>query len=371
MTLKTIPRAAVAVAAAAAIAAALVSCSSDSSENAESAQEVYDRFAGMSGDERHDALVEAAQEEGDLVVYTQNSYVESLLVPAFEEEYGINVTVFRATVEELRQRVLQEADANRIQNDIIESIGSEMPIFAEEADLISPYESDLTADIPEEAKTPYFTAAYYVAELPVANRDLVPEDQLPDNYPAYADPEWAGKLAIDQGDVFWYNNLYRYFTETEGYSDDEFADMMKAIAANSRTVNGHVSNTELLSAGDFSVFLSNYLQYVPTDGSGPLIFRDIAPVGLQLVGPALMKEASHPAAAVLWIDFYMTQAQAILNDRGYIPANPSQISDYEPRLPEGTEFIYDDWEMLSSPEAKEWQQAFENLLTGQDPVLPE
>lgn len=348
---------------------ALVSCGSDGGA-ASSPQAVYDEYASMNGQERRDALVEAAQAEGELTVYSTNSALERMIAPAFEEEYGITVTVYRATTEELRQRVLQEASANRIQNDVVETNASEMALLAREADLIAPYESEIAERIPDEAKTPYMTGAYYIATLPISNRSQAPAEELPTSFEDYADPEWAGRLAIDQGDYNWYHNLYRHYTNERGYTDQEFIDMMEGIVANSRSVTGHVSNTELLSAGDFSVFLSDYLHYVPRDRSGPLTYTPIDPVTLQVLGAQPMREAEHPAAALLFVDYYLTEGQALLDEAGFIPANPDEIPDYEPRLPDDTVFVYDDWEELVN-NGNAWQTAFENLLQGSGPVLPE
>lgn len=355
--------------------ALLAGCSSadTGSGDADATDSVYAKYAAMSGDERHEALVEAAQAEGELTVYSTNSALEKVLGPAFEAEYGIKLNIFRGTTTDVRQRLIQEADANRIQADVIETKESEMELIAQYGDgnLITPYEGEIADSIDDSAKTPHLVASYYIATTPIFNTSKVDPADFPDSYEDFADPKWKGQLAIDQNDLNWYQDLYNYYTGELGWSDDEFVDMMKGIAANSRVVDGHVSNTELLRAGDFSVFLSDFIHYVPKDGSGPISYNpDFEPVTLQLVGPSLLTAAKHPAAALLFMDFYMTEGQAMLDEAGFIPTNPDAVSGYEARLAPDAATVNDDWENLLV-NGVAWQTAFDNLLKGIDPVLPE
>jgi iron(III) transport system substrate-binding protein len=62
---------------------------------ASKAQEVYDRINGMTGEARHKTLVELAEKEGKLSIYTSNTDMQAL-VDGFENEYDIDVSVYRA-----------------------------------------------------------------------------------------------------------------------------------------------------------------------------------------------------------------------------------------------------------------------------------
>ena len=139
---------------------------------------VYAKFAAMKGKSRHDQLVDAAKAEGQLVIYVTNTAIEKKIVPAFEKEYGIDVAVYRATTEQVRGRVLQEAGAHRVLNDVVETKDSEMAILGQQG-LIAPYTSDIAGTIPAEAKTDDMVGAYYIATLPIHNVRLVQPGQLP------------------------------------------------------------------------------------------------------------------------------------------------------------------------------------------------
>ncbi|MFI5613590.1 ABC transporter substrate-binding protein [Amycolatopsis sp. NPDC051903] len=330
---------------------------------------VYSKFAALHGKSRHDQLVAAAKAEGQLVIYVTNTAIEKKIVPAFEKEYGIDVAVYRATTEQVRGRILQEAGAHRVLNDVVETKDSEMAILGGQG-LIAPYTSDIAKTIPSEAKTDDMVGAYYIATLPIHNVRLAQPNELPRDLAGYADPKWQGKVAVDQGDFNWYEDLYTYYTKQKGMSDDDFVALMKSVAKNFRVVDGHVSNTTLLQAGDFPVFLSDFLQYVPSRAKDLSFQPALQPVTLQILGADPMKGAAHPAAALLFCDFYLTEAQKYLHDAGYIPTNPAAIRGYRPRLPEGTHFVYDDWRTLASDRGNAWQEAWSNLLKGKDPVLP-
>ena len=353
------------------IGSLLAACGSPATANTQAAQDAYAKYAAMKGKTREDALVAAAKSEGSVSLYITNSAIKPEIVPAFEKKYGIKVTIYRATTEQLRTRILQEAGAHRIQNDVVETKDSEMAILDQKG-LITPYKSEIADRIPAEAKTDDMVGAYYIATLPIHNTKQVQPNELPKDIAGYADPKWKGKVAVDQGDFNWYEDIYNYYTKQKGMSDADFVKMMKSVAANFRVVDGHVANTQLFQAGDFPVFLSDFLHYVPATGNTTLSFEPpMTPVTLQILGANPMKGAAHPAAALLFCDFYLTEAQKYLNDAGYIPTNPSAIPGYKPRLPEGTTVVYDDWKTLSSDKGNAWQQAWSNLLKGQDPVLPQ
>lgn len=74
----------------------------------------------LANDEDFQRLVEAAQSEGSVVWYTSvPSGPADLIGAAFEQEYGIPVTVTRSGGEDLLQRFMLEADSGRVMNDLL------------------------------------------------------------------------------------------------------------------------------------------------------------------------------------------------------------------------------------------------------------
>ena len=67
----------------------------EDSDLAIAAAETYDKFNGMTGQERTDELVACAEEEGQLNVYTSNTDMEDL-IDVFSDQYDIEVNNYRA-----------------------------------------------------------------------------------------------------------------------------------------------------------------------------------------------------------------------------------------------------------------------------------
>lgn len=331
----------------------------------------FERYAELTGQEREDTLLADAKEEGGLSVYTSNTNLEESIVPAFEEKYGLEVTVYRATNEAVVQRALQEAETGRPGNDLIEGDSGNMNVLTD-AEVITPYQSEIRDGMPEEAQFENWTAARYTTTLPVWNTDLVPDSQLPASFEELADPKWAGQLSLESTDYSWYLTLYKYFTEEQGMSDNEFSEMFQGIAANSQVVNGHPELQSLISAGEIAIGVSAYLHsafQAQADGA-PAAFQPLfAPVVRDPLGLALMANAEHPASALLFVDFYLTDGQAIIADQGRDPANPDAVPGYVPTIPEDVEILEFDHETIES-QGREWAEAYNRLLQGGDDVLP-
>ncbi|WP_049579901.1 ABC transporter substrate-binding protein [Streptomyces sp. SBT349] len=349
------------------VALVVAACGTPSTLTPIDNSDTYADYNALRGDERREALVAAAQEEGHLTVYTTSDNVRSTVAPAFEEEYGISVSVYRATTETIRQRILQETDAGRPRNDVVETNDIEMAILAGR-DLLGAYEPGIEVD--ERAVLPFMVGAYFIATLPIRNTDLVAPDDAPRELADFTDPRWEGRLALEKEDSNWYLTAYRYFT-AQGMSQDDFVAMMKGIAANARTVSGHLTSNELLKSGEYSVFVTDFLHYATAENAGPVDHEPfVQPVNLQVLGAVPMRGAENPAAATLWSDFYLTEAQPLLNGNAGVPTNPSAIPDYQPLLPDDEGVLVEDWRTLLEDGA-EWAAAYGNLLAGRDPVLPD
>jgi iron(III) transport system substrate-binding protein len=77
-------------------------------------------IAGYQGADRTQRLVEGARREGTLTFYSNMPTDDNkALVGGFEAKYGVKVNLYRASSEEIRQRVLNEARARRHEVDLI------------------------------------------------------------------------------------------------------------------------------------------------------------------------------------------------------------------------------------------------------------
>lgn len=354
---------------AAVMSVALTACGSPAASNGDSAElvdshakEVFDEYNGMSGEERTEALVAAAQEEGELSVYTSNTDLDAI-VEAFTEKYDIDVNVYRGNSESVLQRVLQESQAGFAGVDLIETNSGELNILGEEG-ILYPYESELRDAVREEGQKEFWTADRFNAFVAAWNTDLVADDEVPTSLEGFADSRWKGRISMELGDVDWFSAMWNYYLD-QGKSEDEVRAMFDAIAANSKIVKGHTVQAELLSAGEFAAGVSMYSHSVQegTEDGRPITWRSddvepVQPLVLRPNGAGLVGTAEHPAAAVLFLDFLLTDGQDAIAAEYRIGSVPTAEDPLA-----GLETIQvDEDEMLNN--AEHWDELYADVVQG-------
>jgi iron(III) transport system substrate-binding protein len=139
------------------------------------------------------------------------------------------------------------------------------------------------------------------------------------------------------------------------------------MANGAKVVKGHTVMGELLSAGQFSVAASNYSYLVQraADKGAPVAYQPfVQPVIARPQGAALLKTAVHPAAALLFVDWLLTEGQQVFVDLGLTPSiEPEGLKDPL----EGLEVIPVDVDKLLN-EQKQWSDRYSALLEKSDHV---
>lgn len=325
----------------------------------------FAKYSGLSGQQRTDKLLADARAEGQLGIYTSNTDIGDL-VSDFEKTYpGIKVNAFRANSETVLQRIQQEAGANRIANDIVDTDDFELDALNSQG-MLATYESPVRDRLRKEALFPGWTATRFNAFVVGWNTKLVPAGQEPRSFEDLADPKWKGKLAMELSDFDWYMSLHTYLTTKKGMSSAQADDLFKRLTANAKVVKGHTVMGELLSAGQFAVALSIYSHTIDKaahEDGAPVDFRPIVtPVILRPNGAGLMRDAKHPAAALLWMDWALTDGQKPIAKAFRIPAEPN-VPGFSDPIPAGTE-IFNVPQDLLVKESKQWSDAYDNLVRG-------
>jgi iron(III) transport system substrate-binding protein len=87
--------------------------------------------------------------------------------------------------------------------------------------------------------------------------------------------------------------------------------------------NGHGLNTNMLASGEVPLtFTQYYEQAARAKAEGaPIGISVLNPVVAVPTGLAVLTRAPHPNAAMLFVDFYLTDAQKILAEHHYVPSN--------------------------------------------------
>ena len=295
-------------------------------------------------------LVAAAKAEGEVVVYsTAPPEDNKALASAFEARYGVPVKIWRASSEDILQRAMAEANAGRPQADAFINTGLGLEPMSREK-LLRAIDSPLTARLIPEASPAHreWTGFYLAIMVQLYNTNLVKKADLPKSWDDLLDSRWAGKLAIEAADSDWFQAV------VENIGKDKGLALFRDIAAKNRVSvrKGHSLLANLVVAGEIPLALTTYdFTAAQLRRSGaPVDFFAIAPAMAVQVASAVAREPKHPAAAMLFHDFLLGEAQDILARREFITTRrdvvakapfPIQIQD-APRVLDGMR----EWEEL-------------------------
>jgi iron(III) transport system substrate-binding protein len=338
------------------------------SGEATAAEGVFEEIGALTGDERRERLVELAAEEGNtLSIYTSmNADIADIVVPQFEEEFGIDVELYRADSETVLQRILQESSASFAGADVVETNATEMAVVASEG-LTGDYAGEQRDKINEDFQYDGWTPTRFNIFAPAWNTNLVGEDLIPTTWEDLADPKYDGVVSLEVGDYDWYMTLYGHFQE-QGMEDAEIDKMFADIASGSKVAKGHSGQVELLSAGEFGVVAASYTYLTEKARSSGAPVDDqpfVEPVVARANGAGLLKSSEHPATAMLFLDWYLEDGQAVILENGLTPAVMPDGSDPLG----GLEVLPVDVQQLLD-EGTEWSERYDQVVRGGE-QLPE
>jgi iron(III) transport system substrate-binding protein len=296
---------------------------------------IVTKFDAMMGSNRESELLKEAKKEGQVTVYGSTS-TTPVIAKAFTKKYGIKVNVYNGGTEADVQKVLVEAQAGHGTADVIEDPASDLETLNRQYKILDDYESPYRKEVPASGQGKGWTATREHAFVVGYNTKLLPTSQLPTSYQAFADPQWKGKIVVEPGDYDWFYGLYSYF-QHQGMSDADIDDLFKKIAANAKVVKGHTSQSQGLASGQYDAAMSVYtdtMSRVIADGApvtwGGAGKPTVQPVVTRYEADALLKDAPHPAAGILWMDFNLSpdgvQASLAIGDLPTVPFpnNPLQ-----------------------------------------------
>jgi iron(III) transport system substrate-binding protein len=328
------------------------------------AEKLYAEVGPLKGQARRDKLVALAKKEGKLSLYTSmTSDIADIVTKAFTDQFGIDIDTYRAGSETVLQRVLQEQSANYAGNDVVETNANELFDLNGEH-MLATYKGERRDMVPKAGQFDGWTATRFNLFAPSWNTDLVKPGDAPKTWEDLADPKWDGKLSMELTDSDWYLTLYGYWRK-QGKSEKEIDSLFAKMADGAKIVKGHTVQGELLSAGQFSVVASNYSYIVARakDKGAPVDYLPfVEPVIARPNGVALMRSAKHPAAAMLFTDWLLTEGQKVLSDAGLTPAI---VAGDDPL--KGVEIVPIDVRTLVD-DGEKWQKKYDQVVAGGEKV---
>ncbi|MFY9129138.1 MAG: extracellular solute-binding protein [Limnohabitans sp.] len=286
-------------------------------------------LSALKGPERVQRLVEGAKKEGLVSIYTSMPVDDiTALTSAFEQKYGVKSKVWRSGSEKILQRGLLEAKASRYEVDVFETNGPEMEVLSREK-ILQQSNAPGLADLIPQAIPPHrewiatrlniFTCAY--------NTKLVRKEDLPKTYADLLDPKWKGKLAVEAEDSDWLAETVLKMGEEKGIA--LFKEIAKRNGVSVR--KGHTLLANLVASGEVPLGLTlyNYKIEQMKNSGAPVDWFSLDPTVARPNGNGVARNAPHPHAALLFQDFELTDGQAILGKRDFIPTStkvPSNLN---------------------------------------------
>jgi iron(III) transport system substrate-binding protein len=229
--------------------------------------------------------------------------------------------------------------------------------------LFYPYQGELRDKVRAEGRKDGWTADRFNAFVIGWNTGKVPTGTEPKSLRDLAAPQWKNRVGLEIGDIDWFAAMYNYY-KSQGQSDDEVMAFFHQLAANSKITKGHTVMGELLSAGQFDVAASIYSHTVDNaaEKGAPVAWRTngkpVEPVVLRPNGAGLMKSAKHPAAAMLFFDFLLTDGQKAIAGANRIGAIPTA---QDPLAGVQTVSVPEE-ELLNNPQ--KWSDTYKSITDG-------
>lgn len=254
-------------------------------------------------------LAEDAKKEGEVVWYSTLSAPESReLADLFEQRYpSVKVKIVRSGGGALVNRVLSEFGAKAHIVDVILGADSRgaIPVFKKKG-VITKYKFPNRDFVPNDLKDQegYWTSLYQLTVVLAYNKNLVKPSDVPKSYEDLLDPKWKGKKILNDTEQYvWFGTLLSVWGKEKGMN--YFQKLAQQEQVFQRGARGRL---QLVIAGEFPLTIA-YGPHVQgyADQGAPVDWAPLEPVVVSPISVLLAKEAPHPNAARLFVDFFFSK----------------------------------------------------------------
>lgn len=253
-----------------------------------------------------------AQTEGKVVIYTAQGadLVEALAADFEKRNPGIDAEVFHLTGAPLAERFYADASRGQVVADVITNGAPEMQEFGE-AGLLAPYTNDdFKAHVTEErlGLEPYGYIDQFASGAVVYNTSKVSPEEIAtiNNWTDLADPKWKGRIVLVDPNMT--SSHFQYYVGLySAMGEKAFDDWLATLAKNNPTIlNSNTPSVDGILRGEFDIGIiteGNPLRRMKVEGGPPLGIKYVSPTPAQFSSTALVKNAPHPQAAKLFLDY--------------------------------------------------------------------
>jgi ABC-type Fe3+ transport system substrate-binding protein len=286
-----------------------------------------------------DALIAAAQREGELTWYTtQLVPMAEAMAAAFTAKYGVKVQHARYSPGDIALRIRNEGKAGRMLSDVFD--GTEGVSILKKEGLVIAWRPPSGARLPQQFTDPdgYWTATNLFVLSPAFNADLVTPGTEPRTLEDLLDPRWKGRMAMSStpgiaGGPGFIEVALRAFGEDKG-----MAYLAKLAAQDVAPVGGSPATLSRVMTGESAIGLQLFVTQVAAAAAkgAPVRTIPLSPALAVYSVVCLTKGGRHPNAAKLFVDFVVSpEGQAIYRQQGYINVDPD-LPPLDPTLrPDG------------------------------------
>ena len=274
------------------------------------------------GADRDQRLVEQARKEGQVLLYSTMTVADGkILATAFEKKYGVRVVHWRSGAERIVNRAISEARARRYEADVFETSSNRMEMLYREGlleDFHSPALRELVpAAFPRGHRQ--YVANRFAFFVMGYNTTQVRAEELPTTYEDLLHPKWAGRITLEGTDINWFSAVVKSMGEQNGLA------YFRKLAAQKPTIrNSHILIAQLVAAGEVPFFLNAYnnnMETLKLQGA-PVDWRPLQPAFGLAASIGLSRNAPHPNAALLFVDFALSkEGQEIVRSVNRVPAS--------------------------------------------------
>jgi iron(III) transport system substrate-binding protein len=277
---------------------------------------VVDAIANYSGGDRQAMLETGAKHERGLLLYTTGTQIEPL-IQGFERKYPfLKVTVQRGTQADIARRAIEEYRAGYRKLDMFE-LSSEGLILIRDANILQPFRSPDaaafdTAAIEHERHWVVVRESYIGIG---SNTKAIPPARGPRSYEDLLAPEWRGRMAMS-GSVSTASNFVATLVLTRG------EDFVRRLGEQNIRIYPVTARAlaNLMISGEVTLSPTIYNSHVEASAArgAPLHWVAPGPVPVTDTAVALARAAPSPHAAMLLIDYLMSQeGQRLYGQLGY------------------------------------------------------
>jgi iron(III) transport system substrate-binding protein len=290
-------------------------------------------IATYKGPDREQLILAGAKREGKVTFYSGMIENQALrpIADAFKKKYPfVAVDYWRGDSRALVQKTLTERRAGRVTGDILESTGGAEALI--KAGAIDPFYSSSAAGFPKNYLDPkgmwvasrldYFGMAYNTRQVAAAD--------VPTTYDDLLNPRWKGAIAwradSEVGAGLFIAGVMREMGKQKGeaYLKRLARQGIVNYAGSARALVDRVGE------GEYKIALEIYAHHplISKAKGAPLDTQMLDPVPSALSTIQLAKNAPHPNAAMLFIDFVLSkEGQEVLRAAQYLSPNPQVDTD--------------------------------------------